>query len=239
MFPNRMFKHKNYEYLQPQKSATNQYIIQPGDQITLQIFARQGFDLIDVLRMDLETASNTQGNAMLLRQQGVAQVFFMVEQDGFVELPIFGRVYAAGSTEKQLEEFIEKKGSVLFNEPFAILRVINRRAILFKGPTGAVIPLNPQPTTLLEVLALSGGLDRDMKAYKIKVLRGDLSNPEIIDIDLSTIEGLQKADLIIQTNDVIYVEDRLRIARTALGEITPVLSLTTTMISFILLIRNL
>lgn len=238
MFPNRMFKEKGYEYLQPQKAPITQYLIQPGDQITLQIYARQGFDLIDVLRMDME-ASEGNANTRMIQQQGVTRIFYIVEHDGFVELPIFGRVYAAGFTEKQLEEIVEKRSGVLFNEPFSILRVINRRAIVFMGPRGVVIPLNPQPTSLLEVLALAGGLDRDMKAYKIKVLRGDLSNPEIIEIDLSTIQGLQKADLVIQTNDVIYVEDRLRITRTILGELTPVLSLTTTLITFLLLIRNL
>jgi polysaccharide export outer membrane protein len=233
-----MFKQGNYEYLQVPKPSVNQYLIQPGDQVTLQIYARQGFDLIDVLRMDME-ASDGGGNRMMMRQQGVTNVFYLVEHDGFVELPIFGRVYVAGYTEKQLEEIIEKRSSIIFNEPFAILRVINRRAIVFMGPKGAVIPLNPQPTSLLEVLALAGGLDRDMKAYKIKVLRGDLSNPEIIDIDLSTIEGLQKADLVIQTNDIIYIEDRLRVTRSILGELAPILSLTTTMVSFIILFRRL
>jgi polysaccharide biosynthesis/export protein len=239
MFPNRMFKQGNYEYFQQQKPPINQYVIQPGDQITLQIYARQGFDLIDVLRFDMEAGQGGGGGNRMMRQGTSGGTFYLVEHDGYVELPVLGRVYAQGFTEKELEELIEKKSSVIFNEPFAILRVNNRRAFVFLGASGSVIPLNQAPTTLIEVLALSGGLSRDMKAYKIKVLRGDLKNPEIIDIDLSTIAGLQKADLIIQTNDIVYVEDRLRITRTALGEITPVLSLTTTMISFILLMKNL
>jgi protein involved in polysaccharide export with SLBB domain len=59
MFPNRMFKQGNYEYFQQQKPPINQYVIQPGDQITLQIYARQGFDLIDVLRFDMGSRSRS------------------------------------------------------------------------------------------------------------------------------------------------------------------------------------
>lgn len=233
-----MFKEKGYEYLQPSREPITQYVIQPGDQITLQIFARQGFDLIDVLLRDMEARVTQSGNMNMLRMAQQNQVFYLVEPDGYVELPIFGRVYAAGFTEKQLEELIEKRSSILFNEPFAILRVTNRRAIVFLGPRGLVVPLNPQPTTLLEVLANAGGLSNDLKAYKIKILRGDLNNPQIIKIDLSTLSGLKDADLIVQTNDVIYVENRLRGTNAVLRELTPVLSLTTTALSLLLIYQR-
>lgn len=238
LFPNRMFKEKGYEYLQPSREPITQYVIQPGDQVTLQIFARQGFDLIDVLLRDMEARVGQSGSMNMMRMGQQNSTFYLVEPDGYVELPIFGRVYAAGFTEKQLEELIEKRSSILFNEPFAILRVTNRRAIVFLGPRGSVVPLNPQPTTLLEVLASAGGLSNDLKAYKIRILRGDLNNPQIIKIDLSTLSGLKDADLIVQTNDVIYVENRLRGTNAVLRELTPVLSLTTTALSLLLIYQR-
>jgi polysaccharide biosynthesis/export protein len=238
LFPNRMFKEKGYEYLQPSREPITQYVIQPGDQITLQIFARQGFDLLDVILRDTEARAGVGGGMNMMRMGQMGQNFYLVEPDGYVELPIFGRVYAAGFTEKQLEELIEKRSSILFNEPFAILRVTNRRAIVFLGPRGLVVPLNPQPTTLLEVLANAGGLSNDLKAYKIRILRGDLNNPQIIKVDLSTLTGLKDADLIVQTNDVIYVENRLRGTNAVLRELTPVLSLTTTALSLLLIYQR-
>lgn len=243
LYPNRMFKKGNYEYLQTIREPIKEYVIQKGDQLTLQIFARSGFDLIDVLRFDMEAAGAARegsgGNMMMrgMQNQGQNQ-FYLVEPDGFVELPIFGRIYVEGFTEKQVEELIEKRSSDIFVEPFAILRVINRRVFLFKGPAGSVIPLNPNPTNIIEVIAASGGLERNVKAYKIKVIRGDLKNPEIIDIDLSTIEGLKKADLIVQTNDIIYIEDRLRVTQGILGEITPVISLITTFFTLFILLNR-
>lgn len=239
LFPNRMFKEKGYEYLQPSREPITQYVIQPGDQITLQLFARQGFDLLDVLLRDSEASEAVTGGNNSMRMTNVRnQLFYLVEPDGFVELPIFGRIYVQGYTEKQLEELIEKRSSILFNDPFAIVRVSNRRAIVFLGPRGSVVPLNPQPTTLLEVLASAGGLSNDLKAYKIRILRGDLNNPQIIKIDLSTLSGLKDADLIVQTNDVIYVENRLRGTNAVLRELTPVLSLSTTALSLLLIYQR-
>jgi polysaccharide export outer membrane protein len=109
---------------------------------------------------------------------------------------------------------------------------------VFKGSSAAVVSLNQGPTSLLEVIAKSGGIGNDLKAYKIKILRGDLKNPEIIDVDLSTIQGLQNANLIVQTNDVIYIEQRLRYLSGVLREITPIVSLIGTTTTIIVLVKR-
>ncbi len=44
-------------------------------------------------------------------------------------------------------------------------------------------------------------------------------------IDLSTIEGINNADMVVQANDIIYVEPIADIAREVLADVTPVISL--------------
>jgi polysaccharide export outer membrane protein len=44
-------------------------------------------------------------------------------------------------------------------------------------------------------------------------------------IDLSTIEGLKYADLIVQANDIIYVEPVPEIGRELVKDIAPIVSL--------------
>lgn len=226
--PNRMFKQGNYEYFQVDKEAINGYLINKGDILTLEIFAREGFELIDVLKKQTPSGQS-QSN----------KYSYLVEEDGFAELPLFGRMFVLGYTTNELEDIIELKSKEIFNEPFAILKVINRRAYVFKGSEAEIITLNESPTNLLEVIAKSGGIEEDLKAYKIKLIRGDLSSPEIINVDLSTIEGLRNAELIVQANDIIYIERRFKVASELLSEIAPILTLTTTLTSIILLITNL
>ena len=232
-----MFKKGNYEYFNIGQEMKDQYTIQKGDLLSLQIFSREGFDLIDVLPN--ETGGGMSGGRQGAGGMTMQQITYLVEQDGYVELPLFGRTYALGLTENELEDLIEQKCASIFNEPFAVLQVKNRRAFVFSGSAAAVISLNPGPTTLLEVIAKSGGLTNDLKSHNIKVLRGDLKTPEIIDVDLSTMEGLKNADLIIQTNDVIYIEQRLRVANSVLREISPILSVVGTITTVTVLVKNL
>jgi len=224
--PNRMFKQGNYEYFHVDKKVIKEYNIQKGDILSLEVFAREGFELIDVLK------DNENSNTIVNRYT------YLVEQDGFVELPLFGRMYVLGYSTNELEDIIELKAKEVFNEPFAILKVTNRTAFVFKGSTAQVVTLNESPTNLLEVIAKSGGIGEDLKAYKIKIIRGDLNNPEIIIVDLSTIEGLRDAELTIQANDVIYIEKRFRFASELLSEITPILSLATSLTTIIVLVNN-
>ena len=44
-------------------------------------------------------------------------------------------------------------------------------------------------------------------------------------VDLSTIEGIQEGSMIVQANDIIYVEPNPNLAREALADITPIVSL--------------
>ena len=87
-----------------------------------------------------------------------------------------------------------------------------------------VVELNNAPTSLPEVLAKSGGLMRSVKAYNIKIIRGDMANPEVRIIDLSTLEGLRSADLIVQSNDIIYVEQKRTYAADLAQQISPIIS---------------
>jgi polysaccharide export outer membrane protein len=60
----------------------------------------------------------------------------------------------------------------------------------------------------LELIAIAGGIPINGKAHRIKLIRGDLKNPQVYLIDLSTIEGMKKAELTMQGNDIVYVEPR-------------------------------
>ena len=129
MYPNRMFKKGNYEYFNVGQEVQDQYTIQKGDLLSLQIFSREGFDLIDVLPN--ETGGGMSGGRQGAGGMAMQQISYLVEQDGYVELPLFGRTYALGLTENELEGLIEQKCASIFNEPFAVLQVKNRRAFVF------------------------------------------------------------------------------------------------------------
>ncbi len=236
VYPNMMFKEIESNKI-PEKinSLTKEYKIQKGDEITLKIYTRDGMTLIDPIKSSALGAndmaqSNQQFNAV-----------FVVNNDGIVELPIIGKKKVDGYNEEELRLILKKEFDNIYNNPFVYLRVENRRAIVFKGTEGFIVPLNKTPTTIFEVLAKSGGIDRHMKSYDIQLIRGNLKNPDIYKIDLSTMKGIQNSELYIQSNDIIYVQERRRPLYYAISDIAPIItvplaivsSITTTILLFI------
>lgn len=141
MFPNRMFQKQNYEYFSVGQDILDNYTIEKGDYLTLTIYSREGFDLIDVLPNETGGGSSqqrNQGGGNNSVTSGLGSNIYLVEQDGFVELPLFGRTYVLGMTENQLENYIEDKCRAIFNEPYAVLRVTNRRTFVFMGSKASV-----------------------------------------------------------------------------------------------------
>jgi polysaccharide biosynthesis/export protein len=55
-------------------------------------------------------------------------------------------------------------------------------------------------------------------------------------MDLSTIDGIYQGDLIVQANDIIYVEPNPEIARELLRDLTPIISLITSTLLLVTLV---
>lgn len=220
---------KDFVYTKSQdkdSSSFKEYKISPNDIIEFRIFSNDGFKLIDLTSIG---GVGGGGQGMNFMQNSLQ---YNVDKDGSVKLPILGKTPIKGYTLRQAEFMLETKYSEYYIKPFVLLSVTNRRVIVFPGSAGSarVIYINNNNTTLIEAIALAGGISENGKARKVKLIRGDLKNPEVYLIDLSTIEGIKQAEMAVQANDIIYVEPRRNISVQLLREITPVLSLVTSIL---------
>ncbi len=91
---------------------------------------------------------------------------------------------------------------------------------------------------LIEVLAEVGGITEAGKAQNIRLIRGDLSNPSVQIIDMSTIEGMRKASLQVEPNDIVYIEPVRRVFFEALRDVGPILSALTSVATIYLVISR-
>jgi len=232
-----MFQQKDYQYFELAKKQIDEYVIQKGDQFTLRAYSRDGFRLIDVLGGTNVGAGNAQEGGVSQQGNTFGENYF-VDNEGFAKLPILGEFYVKGYTETELERILAEKYSNLFVDPYVVVTVLNRRVFVYKGSTASVVTLNQAPTNVFEVIAKSGGIGADLKSYRIKIIRGDLKNPQISLIDLSSIEGMRNADLIVQSNDIIYIEPRRRPASDILRELSPIFAWASTILTTIALIKT-
>jgi len=207
----------------------------------MRLFSQDGFHIIDLTSQASIGGSNTgSGSSGSVASAVSTFVDYLVESDGTVKLPVVGRVQIAGLTIRQATEMLEKKYSQFYIKPYILLTVDNRRVIVFPGDPGTakVIPLVNNNTTLLEALALAGGLTESGKAKQVKLIRGDPTNPKVYLIDLYTIKGIKQGNTILQANDIIYVTPQRRPTLTLLERITPILTGISTILLVYALLHN-
>lgn len=215
--PSQMFRTGKYPVSQFSDSIMiKEYRLAPNDELDIKISNNLGEEMIDPVE-----ASRSNAN------RGITTY---IDNDSLIKLPIVGLMNITGMTLRQAEDTLEKVYSAYNQKCFIRVTVTNKRVTVFPGGSGStatVIKLENPNTTLLEALALAGGV-QDGRAYKIKLIRGDLKQPKLYIIDLSTIEGMKQANLVVQANDIIYVEPRARIPEKITTNLAPYLSIITT-----------
>jgi polysaccharide export outer membrane protein len=219
-----MFKTpKNYQYNTDQTIGNVEYRIAPNDIIGFSVYTNDGFKLVDLTTSvsAVDRPLNAVNNEQMTR--------FLVEPDGNIKLPIIGKVKIAGMTIREAEKSLEGQFATFYNKPFVMIRVTNRRVLVFtgEGGLGKVVPMDNENITLVEALALAGGISSRGKAGNVKLIRGDLRNPKVMLIDLSTIEGTKKSNLMLQANDIIYVEPAPQISQQIFQQVIPIAGILT------------
>jgi polysaccharide export outer membrane protein len=209
------------------------YKLGPGDRFSFLFSTNNGEKIIAGL-------SGVQGlDGQVLQKSGNNIQDYLVRQDGTAEIPLIGNYTVSGLTIIQLEDSLQSLLSKTYNDPFVQIRVTNQRVVVFPGRGSAqVVYLNNVNSSLLEVIALSGGISNEGRSNSIKLMRKKATGKrEIYKIDLSTIQGLKQAEMIVQSNDYIYVDYKPRYASAILQEVGPWLSLVTTTLAIIVIFR--
>jgi len=226
---------KDADYFTERLETTEkQYALRSDDIIDLKVFANNGELLIDPAFEMRKEMSISQGG-------GLEKPTYQIQSNGEVNLPMVGSIKLAGYTIFQADSLLTEVYGQFYENPYVKTGILNKRVFLL-GAVGAtqgqMIILENENMTLLEVLAIGGGLPNNSKAKNIRIIRGSLENPEVQIINLKTIAGMQKANLNLQPNDVIYVEPVRKVFAETARDIAPMVALLTSSITLLLLITQ-
>ncbi|MGQ3013310.1 MAG: polysaccharide biosynthesis/export family protein [Flavobacteriales bacterium] len=230
-YPSVMLKTpRDYEFPPVPAKVDSQYTVGINDELSLELYANDGIRMIDVINSGEKSRQGSNEETLT----------YLVEYDGTVKFPVIGRIHLAGLTMRAAEDTIQKRFARVYTDPFARLKVLNKQVIVFPGSGGAarVVRLTEPNTTLIEALAEAGGITKDGKAYRVKLVRGSYDNPQVYLINLRTLQGLKDGDLVLQPNDLIYVEHRPS-SREAMTEVMPWLASFTSLLGLGLTIYTL
>ena len=240
------------------------YRIQPNDFLQVRVYTNKGERILDPngelqfgqpggsgggqgsSGTQQQSGAGQRGGAASQRNGGQAGGIqsssddFLVQADGTVVLPLLNRIRLTGLSRTQADSVLQVRYREYYKEPFVTTRVTNNRVFVLGAPGGLVIPLMNDNMSLIEVLALAGGIDGGGggssisgggfyryggKANSIRIIRGDLKNPRVQQVDLTTLDGMRRANLQMEPNDIIYVEPVHRPVQEALVDAAPIISL--------------
>lgn len=213
-------------------SMSYEYRLAPDDAFEFRLFANDGFKMVDLIQSGSSQSS-----------QALRQGFeYIIDANGMAKLPILGLVKLDSMTLREAESYLEERYSQYYVKPFVLLKILNRRVIVFPGEPGQaqVVNLVNSNTTVFEAIAQVGGISANGKAHNIKLIRqtGNPEKPEVYKLNLSKIENIKQGNIVVQSGDIIYVEPRKRIASETWNEISPVVSIVSTVLTLYLIITR-
>lgn len=212
--------------------AERNYKLQPDDLLQLNVFTNKGERLID-------PNSELDGQSSMQNAQYKDQFQYLLQNDGSIKLPLLEKKNLQGLTIDEAESILEQAYNTLYVDSFVKIRILNRRVTVLGAQGGQVIPIENENTTLVEILALYGGVNVGSKATNVRVIRGSLSNPEVFFVDLSTIDGMKNTIIDVEAGDIIYVEPWRRPWLETVRDVSPVFGFITSVTTLVIVILSL
>jgi polysaccharide export outer membrane protein len=133
-----------------------------------------------------------------------------IRPDGKISMPLIGDVFVEGMTPGELSEKLTEEYLKFAKNPSVsvIVTGFNSKKVYV---IGEVFSQGPYPytgtTTVFEAVEEAGSFTRRASLGRVILVRGDLENPQVIDVNLKEVvrKGIQMKDLHLQPNDIVYV----------------------------------
>ena len=227
---------RDLEYIRSNKEITKakankqDYRLQQGDLISVQISTttQQQHDFFNK-----ENTSNSQ-----LMIQNPYLYGYIINEEGNLDLPSFGKVKAAGFTLRELENVIKKIAVSYFESPVIKLNIINFEiTILGEVNNPGTFKIVDPEVNILYALSLSGDMTQFGNRRKVKVIRNENELNRVFYVDLTKKGVLNNSDFMLQPHDIIYVAP-LNKKFYAFNNITNVVSMALSAVTLYLLINR-
>lgn len=240
---------KKFVYLQDmevgQKYAIeqlNQAVIHTGDRLSIVVTCKK-----PELAIPFNTITGSvsvEDNLFADASQSTAKSGYLVDSDGTIIFPIFGRLHLEGLTLKQASDMIKTmiiEGEYI-NDPSVTIEFINFKYVVWGASGNGVYTANGDRITIIEALAQAGDVSVNGRVDNVMVMREINGNREIYKMDLRSKDMFDSPGFYLQQNDVVYVEPKYRAnvnSQRGWQIFTSSLSVLSTISTFVLLMMNL
>lgn len=170
----------------------------------------QPFDVLDIRVVStLEAIKNMTESRAIVGGTSTAGGYYsgyFVSDKGTVNLPQVGEIMVAGLTLPETVEVIRKKMTNFLIDPFVEVKFLTFKVTML-GEVGSqgLLTVANERATLSDAIALAGGISDYGTVTGIKIIRGDLNNPIVYELDLTSIDAMKASGFKLLPNDIVYI----------------------------------
>lgn len=206
------------DYQDAKRIATTYDIrIQADDQLAISI-ASKDKELVDVFNnqtfigtgsgqgsmYNVNNSHSSHGNLNTNSLSG-----FHVDNEGYIEFPILGRIYVEGKARKEIAQDIQKqlRDGQYINDAVVNVELLSFHVVVIRGNVGQVLTIGKDRCTVIEAVTMAGGFQNGNDRQDILVIREENGELWTYRVDFTMLSNLINSPVYyLQQNDIIYIE---------------------------------
>jgi polysaccharide export outer membrane protein len=207
-------------------------------------FADPKIESNDILAINVQTIIQNATNPISTNTTGSFSALngYLVDKNGYIELPLMGFVKMAGLTTPEARELIKQKAKEFFKDPVVNVRIANFDIVIL-GDVGhpGTVTVPSEKVSIFDAIALSGDINLTARRDNVLITRIVGEERQFARLDLTSSKIYQSPYYYLKQHDQIYVQpgrNKIQASDNTLirnlGIISSMLSLT----SLILIFRN-
>lgn len=132
---------------------------------------------------------------------------YLVDQEGYIDFPVLGRVKIGGLTKKEAIKLLEEKIAKDVKEPIVTIQNLNFKiSVLGEVAKPGPFFLSNERVSILDALSLAGDLTIYGRRDNVLLMRDENGQKEFQYFDLTKTDVFKSPYFYLQQNDVLYVE---------------------------------
>ncbi len=134
---------------------------------------------------------------------------YLVDQEGYIQFPVLGKIKVTGLTKMELTEFLRKTlvDKQLLLDPVVAIRYLNFRITVLGEVTHPMVVAVPnEKISLLEAIGMAGDLTIYARRDNVLLIREEKGKRIIKKLNLNSGDIFNSPYYYLKSNDILYVE---------------------------------
>lgn len=181
-------------------------VIQPKDMLSIVVSSRTP-ELAPMF--NLPVVSYAAGSEMASSAGSQRIMCYSVDNDGFIDFPILGKIQVAGKTRWECSELIKNMlvEQNYLSDPVVTVEFTNFKvSVLGEVTAPGTYAIEGDKVTILQALSLARDLTIFGKRENVSVIREQNGKRVIYEVDLTSTKLFNSPAYYLQQNDIVYVE---------------------------------